>query len=95
MVTQSGEVWMSETLERKVLQASATLDWAAGTVKVPPVWVGYVLQFLGVREGRPGQQDRREEKEQDTAQIPSHRITFSFRAAGLNLWRRTETPLPS
>ena len=46
VVTQSGEVWMSETLERKVLQASATLDWAAGTVKVPPVWVGYVLQFL-------------------------------------------------
>ena len=46
LVTRSGETWISEVLERKVLQSSVTVDWAAGTAKVPPVWVGYVLQFL-------------------------------------------------
>ena len=46
IVTRSGEVWMSETLERKVLQGSVTVDWAAKTAKAPPVWVGYALQFL-------------------------------------------------
>ena len=46
VVTQSGETWVSETLERKVLQSSAAMDWTAKTVEVPPVWAGYVLQFL-------------------------------------------------
>ncbi len=46
VVTQSGETWVSETLEREVLQSSAVLDWAARTVRVPTVWAGYALQFL-------------------------------------------------
>ena len=53
IVTESGEVWISDTLERKVLQCSATVDWADGTaeaeettVTTPPVFVGYALQFL-------------------------------------------------
>ncbi len=53
IATESGKVWISDTLERKVLQCSATVDWADGTaeaeettVTTPPVFVGYVLQFL-------------------------------------------------
>ena len=46
IVTKSGETWISDTLEHKVLQSSATVDWAAKTVSTPPVWLGYVLQFL-------------------------------------------------
>ena len=29
-----------------MLQSSVTVDWAEKSVTVPPVWVGYVLQFL-------------------------------------------------
>lgn len=46
MVTQSGQVFVSEPLERRVLQSSAAVDWAAKSVSVPPVWVGCGLQFL-------------------------------------------------
>lgn len=46
IVTQSGEVWTSELLQRKALQSSVTVDWAVKTAKTPPVWVGYALQFL-------------------------------------------------
>lgn len=46
IVTKSGEVWTSEVCYRKALQSSVTVDWAAGTTKTPPIWVGYVLQFL-------------------------------------------------
>ena len=46
IVTRSGEVWMSETLRREVLQSSVTVDWAAKTVAAPPLWVGYALQFM-------------------------------------------------
>lgn len=46
MVSDTGEVFLSDTLERKVLQCSATVDWAARTVHTPPVWLGYALQFL-------------------------------------------------
>lgn len=46
MVTQSGETFLSQPLTRRVLQSSATVDWAEKTVSVPPTWVGYVLQFL-------------------------------------------------
>lgn len=46
VVTRSGETWVSKTLERKVLQSSVALDWTAKTIEVPPVWAGYVLQFL-------------------------------------------------
>lgn len=46
MVTQSGEVLLSDVQSRKVLQSSVTLDWGEQTVSAPPTWVGYVLQFL-------------------------------------------------
>lgn len=46
IVTKSGEVWMSDTYQREVLQTTITVDWAAKTVKLPPLWGLYVLQFL-------------------------------------------------
>lgn len=46
IVTKSGETWVSDVLERKVLQSSVTVDWAAKTAEAPPAWAGYVLQFL-------------------------------------------------
>ena len=50
LVTQSGKVWLSDTLERKVLQSSVTVHWAddaeSTTVTVPSAVSGYALQFL-------------------------------------------------
>ena len=50
LVTQSGKVWVSEALERKVLQSSVTVHWAddaeSTTVTVPSTIIGYLLQFL-------------------------------------------------
>lgn len=55
IVTKSGQHWISEICTRQVLQSSVTVDWGGGSasgdaggvsLKVPPVWLGYVLQFL-------------------------------------------------
>lgn len=50
LVTQSGKVWLSEALERKVLQSSVTVHWADDTenttVTVPSTVAGYLLQFV-------------------------------------------------
>lgn len=46
VVTRSGEVWSSNTLERKVLQSSVTVNWETKETLTPAVWVGYALQFL-------------------------------------------------
>lgn len=46
LVTKSGETFLSEPVERQALQSSATVDWAAKTVKSPPLWKGYMVQFL-------------------------------------------------
>lgn len=46
IVTESGESWMSDTLTRKTLQSSVTVNWNAKTAETPPVWTGYLLQFL-------------------------------------------------
>lgn len=46
MVAKSGKVFLSDVCTRKVLQSSATVDWAGRTVTVPPTRAGYVLQFL-------------------------------------------------
>lgn len=46
VVTRSGEVWSSDTLERKVLQSSVTVNWETKEALAPAVWVGYALQFL-------------------------------------------------
>ncbi len=37
---------MSETYQREVLQSTVTVDWAAKSVKLPPLWGLYVAQFL-------------------------------------------------
>ena len=50
LVTQSGKVWLSEALERRVLQSSVTVHWAddaeSTTVTVPSTVTGYLLQFV-------------------------------------------------
>lgn len=50
LVTQSGKVWLSDELERRVLQSSVTVHWADDTenttVTVPSTVTGYLLQFL-------------------------------------------------
>lgn len=46
MVTKSGETFLSESVVRQVLQSSVTVDWAAKTVKAPPLFLGYAAQFL-------------------------------------------------
>ncbi len=50
LVTQSGKVWLSEALERRVLQSSVTVHWADDTenttVTVPSTVTGYLLQFV-------------------------------------------------
>lgn len=48
MVTSSGEVFLSDVLERAVLQTSATLNWngADSTVVTPSPLAAFALQFL-------------------------------------------------
>jgi len=46
IVTESGEVWMSDSYTRTALQSSATVDWETKEVSIPSVWTGYLLQFL-------------------------------------------------
>ena len=50
LVTQSGKVWLSDELERRVLQSSVTVHWADDientTVTVPSTVAGYLLQFV-------------------------------------------------
>lgn len=46
MAAEDGSTWLSPVLERTVLQSSVTVDYAAKSVNVPPVWKSYVLQFL-------------------------------------------------
>ena len=45
MVSESGEVFLSDVQERVVLQSSVTVDWEKQTLSAPPVWTGYLLQF--------------------------------------------------
>ena len=46
VVTESGESWVSDTLERGALQTCVTVDWTAKAAKAPPVWRAYALQIL-------------------------------------------------
>lgn len=48
MVTASGEVFLSDTLTREVLQTTATVRWngAASTVSTPAPALAYALQFI-------------------------------------------------
>lgn len=50
LVTESGKVWVSDILNRRVLQSSVTVSWSedpsAVTVSVPSTIPGYLLQFV-------------------------------------------------
>ena len=46
IVTQSGECWESEMMERETLQMGVRVDWGEKTAKIPPVWAAIGLQFL-------------------------------------------------
>lgn len=50
LVTESGKVWLSDELERRVLQSSVTVHWSddaeSTTVTVPSTVTGYLLQFV-------------------------------------------------
>ena len=50
LVTESGKVWVSDVLNRRVLQSSVTVNWSddvsAATVSVPSTVPAYLLQFV-------------------------------------------------
>lgn len=46
IMTESGEIWISDIYSRTALQSSVTLNWETKEVDLPSVWVGYSLQFL-------------------------------------------------
>jgi len=46
LVTESGDVFLSDILERHTLQTSVHLDYAAHSVSTPSPTAAYVLQFL-------------------------------------------------
>ena len=50
LVTESGKVWVSDILNRRVLQSSVTVNWSddtsAVTVSVPSIIPGYLLQLV-------------------------------------------------
>lgn len=46
LVTKSGETFLSEPMERQVMQSSAVVNWERKTVTTPPLWRGYTAQFL-------------------------------------------------
>lgn len=57
IVTQSGDIWLSDPAERASLQCTATVDYAAGTVSeaqmlrngkvvMKPVWQAYAVELL-------------------------------------------------
>lgn len=46
IVTKSGESWISEPMERKLMNTTVKVDWERKTAVMPPVGLLYVLQFL-------------------------------------------------
>lgn len=46
IVTRSGESWVSEPMEREVLNSSVRVDWKAGTARITPKWISAGIQFL-------------------------------------------------
>lgn len=46
MVTESGEVFLSEVQTRRMLQSSVTVYWAAKSLSAAPLWAGYALELL-------------------------------------------------
>lgn len=46
VVTQSGQVQLGPEMRRTVMQSSAVYDYAANTLRTPPVWLAYLMQYL-------------------------------------------------
>lgn len=46
IVSQSGETWTSDVLERRAVQDTVRVNWATKRVSAPPVWLAVVLQTL-------------------------------------------------
>lgn len=46
IVTQSGETWVSEPMERETLRTTVLIDWEQKTVRTPPLWLLYAGQLL-------------------------------------------------
>lgn len=46
IVTKSGESWVSEPMEREIMNTTVKVDWAKKTAVMPPVQALYALQFL-------------------------------------------------
>ena len=46
VVTQSGQVQLGPETRRLVMQSSAVYDYAANTLRTPPVWLAYLMQYL-------------------------------------------------
>ena len=46
MVTESGEVFLSEVQTLRMLQSSVTVYWAAKSLSAAPLWAGYALELL-------------------------------------------------
>lgn len=46
IVTKSGESWVSNELERKVMQSQVTVDWEAKTASIMPKWAAFGMQLL-------------------------------------------------
>lgn len=46
IVTKSGESWVSEPMERQLMNSTVKVDWEKKTAVMPPVQILYVLQFL-------------------------------------------------
>lgn len=46
IVTKSGESWVSEPMEREVMQSVVTVDWEKGTAKMSPKWAAFSIQLL-------------------------------------------------
>lgn len=46
IVTRSGESWVSEPMEREVLNSFIKVDWKAGTARITPKWISVGAQFL-------------------------------------------------
>lgn len=46
IVTESGDVSVSDTLNRQSLHSSVTYDYTSGKATTPKLWISYLLQFL-------------------------------------------------
>ncbi len=46
IVTKSGESWVSEPIEREILNTSVTVDWETHTARLKPKWVAMGVQLF-------------------------------------------------